>query len=167
MSTTRPRTGVPRESLDDARPFRADGEEAINPRPVKTTRERGGGESLKESLWARFDLLERDVDLRAIEGLLAMVPHGGGLLAIEGPPGIGKTSLISEAKARAQQADMQVLGARGSELERRPDQVVAVGEVPVEASLRRLQPPRQRVDRDAGKSVPRERRERRLSPVRS
>jgi len=40
------------------------------------------------------------------------------LLAIEGPPGIGKTSLILEARTRARDAGMQVLAARGSELER-------------------------------------------------
>jgi DNA-binding CsgD family transcriptional regulator len=37
---------------------------------------------------------------------------------IEGPPGIGKTSLIAEAKTRAHEAGVQVLSARGSELER-------------------------------------------------
>jgi DNA-binding CsgD family transcriptional regulator len=40
------------------------------------------------------------------------------LLALEGPPGIGKTALIAEARARAREAGLQVLGARGSELER-------------------------------------------------
>ncbi len=51
-------------------------------------------------------------------GLIAAIAGGGRLLAIEGPPGIGKTALIAEAKALAQEAGMQVLGARGSELER-------------------------------------------------
>src|SRR5262249_3543004 len=48
----------------------------------------------------------------------ALISSGGRLLAIEGPPGIGKTSLLVETKSRAQAAGMQVLGARGSELER-------------------------------------------------
>jgi DNA-binding CsgD family transcriptional regulator/tetratricopeptide (TPR) repeat protein len=52
-----------------------------------------------------------------VERLIAN--HGAGmLLAIEGPPGIGKTALIAEAKALGQEAGLQVLGARGSELER-------------------------------------------------
>jgi hypothetical protein len=40
------------------------------------------------------------------------------LLAIEGPPGIGKTALLAEARTLAREAGLQVLGARGSELER-------------------------------------------------
>jgi DNA-binding CsgD family transcriptional regulator/tetratricopeptide (TPR) repeat protein len=42
---------------------------------------------------------------------------GGHLLAIEGPPGIGKTALLAEAKALGQKAGLEVLSARGSELE--------------------------------------------------
>jgi DNA-binding CsgD family transcriptional regulator/tetratricopeptide (TPR) repeat protein len=49
--------------------------------------------------------------------LISVSPSGGRLLAIEGPPGIGKTSLLMETKARGQAAGMQVLAARGSELE--------------------------------------------------
>jgi DNA-binding CsgD family transcriptional regulator/tetratricopeptide (TPR) repeat protein len=67
---------------------------------------------------SRLDLLERDAELAALEELI----RGAGqarLLAIEGPPGIGKTSLIQEARIRGHAAGMLVLGARGSELERR------------------------------------------------
>ena len=64
------------------------------------------------------DLIERDTELTAVTGLIAASPGGGRLLAIEGPPGIGKTALMMEAKTLAQEAGMQVLGARGSELER-------------------------------------------------
>src|SRR6266576_102221 len=39
-------------------------------------------------------------------------------MAIEGPVRIGKTALSAEAKALAQEAGLQVLAARGSELER-------------------------------------------------
>jgi predicted ATPase len=53
-----------------------------------------------------------------VRGLIDAIADGGRLLAIEGPPGIGKTALIAEAKALAQEAGLQVLGARGSELER-------------------------------------------------
>lgn len=70
------------------------------------------------SLLSAFDLLERDRELEAIDALISAVPRGGRLLVIAGPFGIGKTSLIAEAKARGRQAGLRVLGARGSELER-------------------------------------------------
>ena len=63
------------------------------------------------------ELLEREGELGAVEGLISTRP-GGRLLAIEGPPGIGKTALVAEARSRALEAGMRVLGARGSELER-------------------------------------------------
>jgi class 3 adenylate cyclase/DNA-binding CsgD family transcriptional regulator/tetratricopeptide (TPR) repeat protein len=63
------------------------------------------------------DLLERDAELAALEALIAATPSGGRLVAIEGPAGIGKTRLLAEARARAQRAGLQVLSARGSELE--------------------------------------------------
>ena len=66
---------------------------------------------------ARATLLERDAELAAVESLVR-APSGGTLLAIEGPPGIGKTALMSEAKALAREADLRLLSARGSELER-------------------------------------------------
>jgi DNA-binding CsgD family transcriptional regulator len=62
------------------------------------------------------DLLERDDELAAVETLISG-GSGGRLLAIEGPPGIGKTSLMLEARLRARDAGMHVLAARGSELE--------------------------------------------------
>jgi len=66
----------------------------------------------------QFGLLERDAKLAAVEAVINASPRGGRLLAIEGPPGIGKTSLLTAAKARGQAAGMRVLAARGSELER-------------------------------------------------
>src|SRR6266568_4529031 len=66
----------------------------------------------------QLGLLERDTELTAVTSLIANTLGGGRLLAIEGPPGIGKTALIAEAKALAQEAGLQVLGGRGSELER-------------------------------------------------
>ncbi len=72
----------------------------------------------EQSLLAQLDLLERDIELAAVAGLITAIPDGGRLLAIEGPPGIGKTALIAEAKALGQEAGFQVLGARGSDLER-------------------------------------------------
>jgi DNA-binding CsgD family transcriptional regulator len=66
---------------------------------------------------ARPRLLERDAELAAVEGLVE-VGSGGRLLVIEGPPGIGKTALMAEAKALAREAGLSLLSARGSELER-------------------------------------------------
>jgi len=86
---------------------------------VKTAQGRGRRRQLsKRAVSAQFDLLERDAELAAVEALLNASPGGGRLLAIEGPPGIGKTSLLMAAKARGQAAGMRVLAARGSELER-------------------------------------------------
>ena len=79
-----------------------------------------GGQSTQEAeqaLLARLELLERDAELATLQNLVESEP-GGLLLAIEGPPGIGKSTLLAEAKSRANEAAMQVLGARGSELER-------------------------------------------------
>jgi DNA-binding CsgD family transcriptional regulator/tetratricopeptide (TPR) repeat protein len=64
-------------------------------------------------------LFERDRELAAVAGLIGPTLSGGRLLAIEGPPGIGKTALIAHAKALAKEAGMEVLGGRGSEFERR------------------------------------------------
>ena len=64
-------------------------------------------------------LLERDGELGALDALLAREPGPGRLVAIEAPPGLGKTSLILETRARAQRLGTRVLGARGSELESR------------------------------------------------
>jgi DNA-binding CsgD family transcriptional regulator len=72
----------------------------------------------EQSLLVQLDLLERDAELAAVASLITAIPDGGRLLAIEGPPGIGKTALIAEARALAHEAGLQVLGARGSELER-------------------------------------------------
>ena len=66
----------------------------------------------------KLDLLERDSELGALEDLVGSGDDGGVLMAIEGPPGIGKTALMAEAKSRGNEAGMRVLSARGSELER-------------------------------------------------
>ncbi|MEA2220027.1 MAG: hypothetical protein QOJ35_2653 [Solirubrobacteraceae bacterium] len=63
-------------------------------------------------------LLERDVELRAVEDLLEMARAGAGrLLLVEGHAGIGKTALLEAAVARARASGATVLRARGSELE--------------------------------------------------
>ena len=79
--------------------------------------QRGGGPVPGQPFSVQRELLERDTELSAVRGLIDAAARGGRLLVIEGPPGIGKTSLIAEAKALGQRAGMRVLGARGSELE--------------------------------------------------
>ena len=85
---------------------------------MKRAQEEGRAQLPEQAFSARLDLLERKAELTAVGALIGATPGGGRLLAIEGPPGIGKTSLITEARARGRKAGMQVLGARGSELER-------------------------------------------------
>ncbi len=86
-------------------------EEPGPPREIKT-------HAHEQSLLVQLDLLERDAELAAVGGLIDTIAGGGRLLAIEGPPGIGKTALLAEARALAQEVGLQVLSARGSELER-------------------------------------------------
>jgi DNA-binding CsgD family transcriptional regulator/tetratricopeptide (TPR) repeat protein len=85
---------------------------------VRTAREQGRAQLPEEAFSTQLDLLERDTELTTIDAVISAIPRSDRLLVIEGPPGIGKTSLVAEARVRAQEAGMQVLGARGSELER-------------------------------------------------
>ena len=64
-------------------------------------------------------LLERAEELAAIDAAIADAIAGAGRFAvIEGPAGIGKSSLLAEARAGGADAGMTVLNARGTELER-------------------------------------------------
>ncbi len=64
-------------------------------------------------------LLERAEELAAIDAVIADTLAGLGRFAvIEGSAGIGKSSLLAEARLRAGAAGMSVLTARGSEIER-------------------------------------------------
>jgi DNA-binding CsgD family transcriptional regulator len=66
-----------------------------------------------------IELRERGLELEAIDDALqSLIPGQGGLVAVEGPPGIGKTTLLVAARERALAAGMAVLSARGRELER-------------------------------------------------
>lgn len=64
-------------------------------------------------------LLERGRELEQIDALLqSCAAGGGGVLLVEGPAGIGKTALLESARARAHEAGVRALRARGGELER-------------------------------------------------
>ena len=63
-------------------------------------------------------LLERAQELAVVDAAIADAQTGAGrLVVIEGPAGIGKTSLLAEARARAADSGLAVLYARASELE--------------------------------------------------
>jgi DNA-binding CsgD family transcriptional regulator len=63
-------------------------------------------------------LLERAEELAAVDAAIAGAQgRAGRLVVIEGPAGIGKTSLLAEGRARAAASGLTVLYARGSELE--------------------------------------------------
>jgi DNA-binding SARP family transcriptional activator len=65
------------------------------------------------------DLVDRDGELGVIRTAVADLAAGASqLLLIEGPPGVGKTRLLAEARRLAAEHDLTVLGARGSQLER-------------------------------------------------
>jgi DNA-binding CsgD family transcriptional regulator/tetratricopeptide (TPR) repeat protein len=82
------------------------------------TNAQGRAQLPREAFSRRLDLLERDAELAAIDAVIGASPGGEQLLAIEGPPGIGKTSLVVVTRRRAREAGIEVLSARGSELER-------------------------------------------------
>lgn len=64
-------------------------------------------------------LLERERELAAIGDVLSAARSGaGGLLVVEGPAGIGKTSLLREARRIAASSGMTVLHGVGTEFER-------------------------------------------------
>jgi len=64
-------------------------------------------------------LLERSHELDVLRAAIADTRAGAGrLVMIEGPTGIGKTALLAQAREAASEAGLQVLSARGHELER-------------------------------------------------
>ncbi|MEX2195397.1 MAG: AAA family ATPase [Thermoleophilaceae bacterium] len=64
-------------------------------------------------------LLERELQLAALDRLIGAVAGGRGAVAvIEGEAGLGKSRLLREGVLRASDAGLDVLRARGSELER-------------------------------------------------
>jgi DNA-binding CsgD family transcriptional regulator len=68
---------------------------------------------------ARTDLLEREAELRALGAALDGVARGeGAVVTITAPAGMGKTRLIRASAVAARERGLDVLAARGSELER-------------------------------------------------
>ncbi len=68
---------------------------------------------------AVHELLERELELEMVAALFDAAGRGhGGLLLVEGSPGVGKTALIERATAIARERGLAVLRARGHELER-------------------------------------------------
>jgi DNA-binding CsgD family transcriptional regulator len=66
----------------------------------------------------RSGLLERDRELAAINRLCRAARDGAGqAILLEGPAGIGKSSLLAVARAEGDAAGLRVLSARASELE--------------------------------------------------
>src|SRR6185312_17319815 len=65
------------------------------------------------------DLADRDRELATLRAALDDLAGGRpGLLLVEGPAGIGKTRLLTEARRLAADRGVQVLSARGSQLEK-------------------------------------------------
>ena len=64
-------------------------------------------------------LFEREAELVSLAGTVEAAWGGsGGCACVEGPPGIGKSSLLTAASRLGRERGMQVLEARGGELER-------------------------------------------------
>ena len=65
------------------------------------------------------ELLERDAELLALDQALAEAVDGhGSVVAVEGPPGIGKSSLVSACIELAREREMFTIAVRATELER-------------------------------------------------
>jgi len=65
------------------------------------------------------ELLERDPEVQIIEAALDAAAAGDGrLVLVEAPAGLGKSTLLAAARARADELGFEVLAARGRELER-------------------------------------------------
>jgi DNA-binding CsgD family transcriptional regulator len=63
-------------------------------------------------------LVEREGELQAAERALDLIADGDGrVIVIEGPAGIGKTVLLTQARRLADERGFRVFAARGSELE--------------------------------------------------
>jgi ATP/maltotriose-dependent transcriptional regulator MalT len=89
------------------------------------------------------ELVEREREIAALAALLDAARAGEGRVAwIEGPAGIGKSTLLAEARRHAAGTGARVLAARGSELERAE---ILRREAPVRQAQDRRGPPQQRL----------------------
>jgi DNA-binding CsgD family transcriptional regulator len=68
---------------------------------------------------AALQLLDRDEELERLNGVVTRLQRDqqGGAVLIQGPAGIGKSSLMDAAVAKARETGLHVTRARGSELE--------------------------------------------------
>ena len=65
------------------------------------------------------ELLERESELHALDHALSEALEGrGSVVAVEGPPGIGKSSLVTRCAEHARERGMYTLTVRATELER-------------------------------------------------
>src|SRR5918992_891816 len=65
------------------------------------------------------NLLEREAELSALDRALADALAGrGSVVAVEGPPGIGKSRLVAAAAELAEEREMYSISVRATELER-------------------------------------------------
>ena len=72
-----------------------------------------------QSTTADPGLIERDTELAALEAALASAIEGrGSVVAVEGPPGIGKSSLVGACTELARARGMYTISVRATELER-------------------------------------------------
>ena len=76
------------------------------------------GVSVAEGGAAAVPLLEREGELARLGAALSRARHGRGhVVLVQGPAGIGKTRLLTETSDRARTIGLDVLTARGGELE--------------------------------------------------
>src|SRR6516164_2548316 len=81
------------------------------------SRQRAGGPAGYGG-WVRSELLDRDAELRALTRQVAAVRDGAGrVVVVDGPAGIGKSSLLGVVARGAEAAGIAVLRARGGPLE--------------------------------------------------
>jgi len=82
----------------------------VSPQRTGGTRGYGG--------WVRTELLDRDAELRALTRQVAAVRDGAGrVVVVDGPAGIGKSSLLAVVARDAEADGVAVLRARGGPLE--------------------------------------------------
>jgi DNA-binding CsgD family transcriptional regulator len=72
---------------------------------------------MEEAIAATAQLVGRESELRLIDGLLDHVHDRGSALVVSGEPGIGKSTLLEAARARARELQLSVLKATGVQSE--------------------------------------------------